>query len=280
MRRLYRLMMLSVLLNSPLLLAQSKQFLYVSDLRVVTIELADAESLVLNYINLGDSFELLKAHQVILIDAEGGTYRGHLFKIENPPKPEDLYKVSYLVKPGEFAGYVIVGGFDFKAPIARVMIQVSSRILELEGMSPKQFELMVSRIGEIDLEEKDRKLAIELAGFRRGYGKMLFSGSEEASILEKFFVEESVVPPVTLATPLPLLPSADAGLPDPVVVRVKATVSKAGGLREIEAIEGPNQKLNKIAVETVQNSWRFLPAVSNNELAEAELKLNVVFRRQ
>ncbi len=259
--------------------AEPGQFLYLSDQRIVTVETADDSSIVLNYINLGDSFEILAAYNIVLLDDAGTVFRGHLFRLENPPDPTHIFEVTKLIRPAQFEGYVIAGKFDAKSPIARVLISVGGRILELEPMNARDFELMASRIGQIDLARKDRKSAIEAAGFMRGYGSLVFDGTAESAEFESFFPEVKVVPPVALATPQPRLPSSAQQLRDPVVVRVQATITKAGGLRDVHLLEGIEDKLDQIALQTVQNSWVFLPAISENELAEAELKLNVVFKR-
>jgi len=259
--------------------AEPGQFLYLSDQRIVTVETADDSSIILNYINLGDSFEVLAAHKIVLLDDAGTVFRGHLFRIEDPPDAMHLFEVTRLIKPGQFEGYVIAGKFDATRRITRVLLSVGGRILELEQLKTRDFELMASRIGQIDLARKDRKSAIEAAGFFRGYGSMVFEGTDESAPLESYFPDERVIPPVALATPQPRLPSSAQKLRDPVVVRVQATVTKAGGLREVQLLEGIEDKLDQIAVQTVQNSWVFLPAISENELAEAELKLNVVFKR-
>ncbi len=260
--------------------AESRHFLYVSDQRIVTMELVDARSLIFNYFNLGSSFEVLMARQVVLVDSEGDRVRGHLFKLENVDDPARPYSVTELVRPGQYAGYLVTGNFELRRPAAQALFRISGRILECEPLSGEDFDLVASRIGRLDLAHGDRTVALRAAGFHRGFGKMVFAGGEQAAALERHFPEESVIPPVALATPAPRLPSSESHLADPVVVRVRAIVSRSGGLREVQALEGVSGKLNEIAVETVRNSWIFLPAISGTSLAEAELTLNVVFRRR
>jgi hypothetical protein len=184
------------------------------------------------------------------------------------------------MRPGEFAGYLIVGDFRTSNSIERAFLQISGRILELESLESDDFELLAARIGELDLAIENRKFAIERAGFSRGFGELHYAGSAEAGAVEVFFQMEDVLAPVPLANPSPLLPSSESGRPDPVVVRVKAFVSRQGGLRDVRLAEGLSPKLDEIAVETVRNAWVFLPAISNNEIVEAEVTLNIVFRRR
>jgi len=243
------------------------------------MEIVDDNNLILNYINLGDSFEMLEAPMVVLVDASGEHFNGHLISLEESD-PNNRYKISELMHPGEFVGYLIVGDFRTNEPIERALVQISGRILELESLTSEEFELQVARVGELDLAADDRKWAIERAGFSRGFGKLFFAGTEEAETVQEFFANDEVLAPVTLANPSPLLPSSESSRPDPIIVRLKAIISRQGGLHNIRVENGVSPKLDEIAVETVRNSWVLLPAISNNEIVEAEVTLNIVFRRQ
>jgi len=199
--------------------------------------------------------------------------------MENPSNPMQTYQARQLVSPGKYEGFQIMGRFDLNGPPEKVLFLVGGRILDLAPVNARDFEMIAERVGLIDLGNPDRVAAVERAGFFEGQGKMYFSGSEEAAPFENLFVQSEVLPPMALATPLPRLPSSEASLPDPVIVSVRAVVSRAGGLMNVEINEGVNPKLDSIAVQTVQNSWVFLPAISKNEVAQAELKLRVIFQR-
>jgi hypothetical protein len=108
---------------------------------------------------------------------------------------------------------------------------------------------------------------------------MFFEGTEASEQYKAYFKEDMVFGPVAIADPKPLLPSAFSDLPDPVVVRVTGFISRFGGLKDTEVLEGINPVLDELALETVRGSWQFLPAVQGTEVADAEVNLNVVFRR-
>jgi len=278
-KSLYALTLISVAFSCIGALKGASPFVYLSDQRIITLEVVDASNLILNYINLGDSFEMLEAPMVVLVDASGEHFNGHLISLEEAD-PNERYKISELMRPGEFVGYLIVGDFRTEESIERVFVQISGRILELESLSSEDFELLAARVGELDLAAEDRKWAIERAGFSRGFGELFFAGTEKAKAVQGFFATDDVLAPVTLANPSPLLPSSESGRADPVVIRVKASISRQGGLRDIHVAEGISPKLDEIAVETVRNSWVFLPAISNNEIVESEVTLNIIFKRQ
>ncbi len=263
-------------------LAQSEgahYYFYLSDARIVTIEITDVQTVILNYINLADTFDAVQPPLLVLVDSEGNSHRGHLIEVENASYEAGRYKAFDLIKPNSFAGYTILGNFRFKAAPQRAYLKVGGRILELETISSEDFELVAARIGELDLGVENSKAAVMRAGFESGFGSMYRAGSAESQALDAFFPEEEVVPTVLLANPAPRLPPSEASRPDPVLVVIGVTVSPAGGLYDLEVKEGINEVLDDLAVDTVRNSWLFLPAISKKKVVESRLTLNVVFRR-
>lgn len=276
----FRVWFLVLTLASSVAAAAENQYLYLSDQRIITLEFINSNSVIVNYINLDDTFDLLLARNLVFLDVQGAAYRGHLFELEDAEGQEKRFDVSDLISPGEFSGFVIAGDYRFRDPPVKPLVKIAGKIFELEALDSEEFEIVAARIGELDLKAENKTEAVRRAGFGRGFGRFFLVGSESASEFEPYFRDEEVVAPVPLQTPPPLLPSSESDLPDPVFVKIKAYVSRAGGLRNLEVVQGINKKLDQIALDTVQNSWLFLPAISGNEVAEAELTLNVVFRRQ
>lgn len=260
----------------------TRHYFFLSDRRIVTVELIDAQKAILNYINLGDTFEIIQAPMLLFLDSTDRPHRGHVIQIENPSDPAKLFKVTALIKPGQYEGYSILGRYDFQSPPQKAFFKVSSRIIELEPVSEEDFELLAARIGELDLSIKSGKQMVLGAGFHRGHGLLYSAGTEEAEELEKYFPDSDLelLAPVLLSAPQPALPSSFADLPDPVIVQLSAFVSRSGGVHRVRVMQGINPKLDELAVDTVQNSWTFLPAISKGEIANTQLTLNVVFRRK
>src|SRR5690606_13759024 len=143
----------------------------------------------------------------------------------------------------------------------------------------KEFDLFASRVARLELGDPDRKLALQRVGFDRGFGEMLFTGTPEAAELEKFFPDDNLLAPQILSSPPPRLPGDFEHLPEPVQVRVRLFVSQVGGTSNFEVVNGVEPTLDRMAVETVRNSWTFLPAVSNNQVVATEVTLLVTFVR-
>lgn len=256
-----------------------RHYFFLSDQRVITVELINEQKTILNYINLGDSFEIIQAPGLLILDAEGLPYHGHVFEVENATHPNDRFKVTELVQPDRYVGYNIWGNYSFQTPPEKVFLKVGSRIAELEPVSQTDFNLLASKIGNLDLAMEDGKQMVLLAGFRQGWGTIYGSGAVEVQQIEGHFPDLEIVPPVLLDGAQPALPSSFAHLPDPVVVELSGRVSRSGALTDIEVVNGIAPRLDQLARETAQNTWSFLPAISKGKVADIRLTFNVVFRR-
>ena len=256
----------------------SPYFLYLSDQRVVTVELLDPGMAILNFINLGDSFEAVRAYELVLVDGEGRTGQGHLIVREDPPNPREVYQVSGLIKPHSFLGYNIAGRYHFATPPETCYLKLGGRILELEPLNEEQFDQLASMVTELDLKAANTAAMVRDVGFTRGYG-ILHRASDIDARLRGYFPDSDVIPTVLAEGSEPQLPSDAAHLEDPVVVVVSVMISPWGGVYDLEVVEGVDEKLDQMALDTVRNSWRFLPAISKGEIVTSELTLNVRFRR-
>ena len=255
-------------------------YFYLSDKRIVTVELISRKKVILNYINLGDVIEIIEAPGLLVLDAAGKPYRGHLILNEERIEAEPgLYKATDLIKPGEYRGYDILGKFRFQAPPREVFLRLGSRIIELEAVSAEDFEVIAAKVANLDLTQSNSKLAILDAGFWQGHGKLHNPGSDEAEAIRVHLPDSDPTPPVLIANPAPRSGEAFAGLPDPVVVRLSVRVTALGGVVNPEVIGGINPQLDQQALEVVRNSWEFLPAISKGKPVGAELVLQVVFER-
>ncbi len=255
------------------------RFLYLSDQRVVTLEVFDSTQAVLNYINLGNSYEMLEAASIAVLDGQGVVWPGQVFEDEDATDPRERFLAGRLIPPGGMAGFTLRGRFGSPLPQETALMEISGRILKLEALSEDAFELAAARISEMNLTQQDRKLMIQLAGFQRGFGQMFFSGTEEAAPFEERIPRGEVLPPLLVSNPKPRLSSKWAHLPDPVVVQLRAQVSRSGAVFNVEVLEEVDPEIDEMAVQTVENSWVFLPAISRGSVAEAEVTLNVVFER-
>ena len=254
-------------------------FLYVSNQRVVTVEIIDGGETILNYINLGGNFELLESSNLLILDTTGRGYRGHLFKRDQADAEGQAFQVTDLVEPRQFKGYSILGNFRLKASPVAAYFRVGSRILELRPLTPEDFEKAADRVGNLDLEVENSTLALYDAGFQQGLGRLLRAGTPEADPIARLLADGELRPPIVLTNPAPRLLSKFSHLPDPVVVRIRLEVTALGGLLNHSVEEGVDPELDQIALEVVRNSWIILPAISNGETAGADLVVRVEFER-
>lgn len=255
-----------------------RYFVYVSDKRIITAELTEPSKVILNYINLSDVIELIEAQGFLVIDQEGVGYRGHLFLREEVAPDQNRYFVNDLVKPDQFSAYDLLGNFHFKAPPRRVLLQLGSRIAELEAIDSSEFDVFAGKVSNIDFS-LDSKTAVMEAGFWRGQGSLYLAGEKESDAITSAYPRSDPAPPVLLEAPQPHLLPKFHDLAQPVVVQVKVLITDAGGILNPTVTRGINDELDQLAVKVVMNSWKVLPAIAENKPVGAETVLNVQFQR-
>ena len=187
--------------------------------------------------------------------------------------------MSQLIKPGQFVGFKILGNYRFKTPPRAAFLKVGSRIIELQTLSPGEFELVAQRIDDLDLSLQARRRMLIESGFREGQGLIHNSGTSRAEKLEKFFPSTELIAPVILSSPMPKLPAEFSDLSDPVTLLVSAMVSQSGDVHNLKVEEGINPKLDQLAIDVISNSWAFLPTISEGKIASVELTLKIIFQR-
>ena len=273
-------LVLLVILAVPALGQPGGGFLYLSDQRIVTLEMIDDSRAVVNYLNLAESYTVFIPSDIIIFGADGQWKRAQVIKNEDLSDDSERFLASKLVRPGEVFGAEVQGDMEIAGDVTGACLRIDGRILLFEKLLKRDMDVAVSRISNLDLDRGNRKYAIQRAGFQRGFGRMFFEGSEEAAPYQDYFRDDPVFGPVAVSDPRPLLPRAFSSLPDPVTVTVSGTISRFGGLKDTSILKGLDPVLDDLALETVRGSWQFLPAVQGTEIAEAEVKLNVTFRRE
>ena len=254
-------------------------FLYVSDQRVVALEILDEGEAILNYINLGSNFQLLESNNLLIIDSTGQSYRSHLFKGDETDEKGQNFQVTELIAPKDYMGYSVLGNFRFLSFATSAYLRVGSRVLELEPQDPETFERFSNLIGKISLKTEDTTLSLYDAGFKHGLGRLLSIGSSEATPVASLLGKKEVVPPVVYKSPSPRLIPKFYHLPDPVVIGVRLQLTSMGGIKNPSIEEGLSSDLDQIAIEVVKNSWVFLPAVSRGRTTGSEIVVRVKFER-
>jgi hypothetical protein len=158
-------------------------------------------------------------------------------------------------------------------------LRLGARILELESLTPEEFEKAADKVGHLDLEGENSTLALYDAGFLEGVGQLLRAGTPEGDPIDALLTDSELYPPIILKNPAPRLLSKFSHLPDPVVVRIRLKVTALGGLISHSVEESVEPELDSIALGVVRNSWVVLPAISDGKPAGAELVVRVEFER-
>ena len=142
----------------------TRHYFYLSDQRIITLELVNEQKAILNYISLGDAFEIIQAPGLLIFDSEGHPFHGHLIEVEEAADPNARFKVTELAPPRSYAGYNIWGNFRLQAPAQEAYFRVGSRIVKLEPLLEEDFEWLAAKIGNLDLSMEDGKEMVLQAG--------------------------------------------------------------------------------------------------------------------
>ena len=246
-------------------------FAYVSDRRIITVETASATELVLNVINLTD--EIMVVHPYDLLVRQGSQEAlGHVFRRDGK-EPVDPFFATRLVKPREFVGMTVVGavGEDPEG----VVFRSASRFFFLQRMDKESFDGLERKIGQIELGASDAERTLRNAGISEGYGTLQSFPEGETESLERLFPEPGQVlaPRVIFRRD----PRAPEGIQPAAEVEVRGLVSKKGDLLDAKVTRGISVEADSRALNTVRNSWKFLPAVRDGDVVDASVTLRVRF---
>ena len=255
-----------------------RYFVYVSDKRIITAELTGSNKIILNYINLSDVIELIEAQGLLVIDEAGNGLRGHLFLSEETTPSGNRYEVNDLVKPTQFRGFDILGNFRWKSRPSQVILQLGSRLVELESIDSSEFDVFATKVAQLDLSQESG-IAVSEAGFWQGQGFLYHANTEKALEIESRYPRRDPSPPVPLESPQARLPDEFSQLPDPVVVQLRVQITSQGGVQNPTVARSIDPELDQLAIQVVLNSWQFLPAVAKGKPVGSETVLNVQFLR-
>ncbi|MGW8180982.1 MAG: energy transducer TonB, partial [bacterium] len=257
-----------------------KAFAHVSAGCIITAEVAGPLSFVVNFINLSDYIIVIQPNEFIYRGASGRFYIGQVFEDEHkddqglPLK----YRASVLLGSRSFTGLTLVGYFFEQDSIEEISVRIGSRRFYLEPLDQYQFEIMAAKIAELDLEEADSNSALTDASLSN-LGRIVRTDgtSEWNRDWQGLITFDGVTSPKAIQL-VPTEPTEEALRTKTFgKVRISATITRNGGLKDLMVVKGLGHGLDERALEVVKNSWVFLPATKNGEIVQSSVKLDVQF---
>jgi len=252
-------------------------FAYTDTFRVYTLEFKAKNLAIVNVINLTDSIQILEPSNILVIKNNGEAVVGQVYS-DRTSADQIIYTAVRLIPARSFMGSDLLGAFHFQNNILKVYVSQGGRYFELASLMEADFESLLSRLSQLDLETHNvgkmfEKHTIPDLG--------LFIPFKETEGISKLFEEcltpEGINPPRTLLRPLPRLTKEARKAGFKALVEITAGLNQTGAVTNITFESPPPYGMAKRIKETIRNSWHFLPATYNGEIVSTEIKFTISY---
>ncbi len=257
-----------------------KSFAFAGGAYVITAEASGAHQFVLNFVNLSEYVIVVQASDFIYKGTSGRFYIGQVFDQPGKTMRGEPYRYSatVLVSNSSFKGLNVLGAFREQDQIEELSVRIGSKRFYLQPLDKAQFAQFSTHVEDLDLRNTDAGAAMRAAGVPE-MGRLISNdGSADWDRdWQGQMLPDGVNPPRIIENP-DVTPTEEARRAGTYgAVRLSATITRDGALRNVTVVKGLGQGLDERAVEAVKASWIFLPATKNGEVVEADAKFDVNF---
>jgi len=253
---------------------------YVGPQYIITAEEGGAYSFVLNFINLTDFVIVVQPNEFIYKGSSGRFYIGQVFDRESKDNRGETFKysASILLKGHSFTGLTVLGAFHEQDAVDELSIRIGAKRYYLVPLEKVEFEQLAARIGELDLENASPRAALQAADLNdMGSIKTTDGTSDWDKDWQGLLQPDGLNLPKIVAKP-PVQPTEEARKSHTYgKVKLSALITRSGGIEDLRAEKGLGRGLDERAIESVRNSWVFLPATKNGEVLEGRVTFDVDF---
>jgi len=260
--------------------AAPKSWAYVGPQYIITAEAAGPYSFVLNLINLTDFVIVVQPGEFIYKGSSGRFYIGQVFDHESKDNRGETfrYSASILLKGHSFTGLTALGAFHEQDTIDELSVRIGAKRFYLVPLEKVEFEQLAARIGELDLESASPRAALQGADLNdMGSVKTTDGTSDWDKDWQGLLQPDGLNFPKIVARP-PVQPTEEARKTHTYgKVKLSALITRNGGIEDLRVEKGLGRGLDERAMESVRNSWVFLPATKNGEVLEGRVAFEVDF---
>jgi TonB family protein len=260
--------------------AAPKFWAYVGPQYVITAEAAGSYGVVLNFINLTDFVIVVQPNEFIYKGSSGRFYIGQVFDHESQDNRGETFKysASILLKGHSFTGLTVLGAFHEQDAVDELSVRIGAKRYYLVPLEKVEFEQLAARIGELDLENASPRAALQDADLNEmGSVKTTDGTSDWDKDWQGLLQPDGLNFPKIVARP-PVQPTEEARKSRTYgKVKLSALITRNGGIEDLRVERGLGRGLDERAMESVRNSWVFLPATKNGEVLEGRVAFEVVF---
>lgn len=254
-------------------------FAYINNEHIITAELSGENKFVVNFINLSDFVIVVQPADFIYRAASGQHYIGQVYELEHkdPLGKMQKYTASILLKGHSFKGLNIVGLFREKDQIEELSIRIGSRRFYLQKMEKTDFEELVRKIEDMDLNSPDIAAMYRALNIRETGHVETTDGTADWERDWEGLISDGINPPRAIESPEISLPENASKSKQGRTVRISCVITRNGGIRNLKVIKGIDRKLDQRILDGIANSWIFLPATKNGEVYESAIEFDVTF---
>ncbi|MBI1748357.1 MAG: energy transducer TonB [Acidobacteria bacterium] len=252
--------------------------LYVGPEIILTLEFINSSAVILNVINLSDHAVLFEPKNLIFKSRAGLRSIGQVIDMPETDNRGNTwkYRATFLILPRASQGFTVRGALQGITELESVLVKFGGRRYYLAMVAQTEFDHLAAKISDIDLAATDfTKLFDQLK--IPTLGKQTFPTGPAAAEEDTrgLITAEGVNPPrVVTKLPVPLTESArKGGLRGPI--KVSGLVTRDGDWLNAKAIGEVGYGMKERVLESVKNSWRFLPATKNGEVVDATVTIVV-----
>lgn len=257
-----------------------KHWAYVGPQYIITAETAGTYGFMLNFINLSDFVIVVQPNEFIYKGSSGRYYIGQVFDRESQDNRGETFKysASILLKGHSFTGLTILGAFREQDQVEELSVRIGAKRYYLAPLEKVEFEQLAARIGELDLENPSPRAALQDADIGDlGNLKATDGTSDWDKDWQGVLQPDGLNLPKIVAKP-PVQPTEEARKSRTYgKVKLSALITKSGGIEDLRVEKGLGRGLDERAMESVRNSWVFLPATKNGEVLEGRVSFEVDF---
>ena len=146
----------------------------------------------------------------------------------------------------------------------------------MEPMEKIQFDQLARKIETLDLDSTNVAEMFRTANIQQRGSVKITDGTEAWDRdWEGLITSDGVNPPKAIESPAILLPENSKVPEDKRKVKLSCLITKNGGIQNLKVVQSKDHDLDQRALDSVANSWVFLPATKNGEVYETVIEFDV-----
>jgi hypothetical protein len=237
-----------------------RSFAFVNKQYIITAEVGNAHTFILNFINMSDYVIVIQPREFIYKSGSGHFYIGQVFESEHKDTRGEVqkYTASYLLRDHSFVGLTVVGSYHEQDQIDELSVRLGPKRYYLQPMEKGSFEQLAAKIGDLDLKNSSAWEALANANISEmGTVKSTDGTAGWDQDWQGLLSQDGVNPPKIIERP-EIAPTNEAKRSH-VSGRVRLTgiINKNGEIQDLKVIRGLGKGLDQRVVDAIHLEVEF-----------------------